>query len=229
MRLDKLVLFACAAITCVGPVLASSPGLDLRFERLNGVYEDLEAVVEPIRSGPLAIYLTSPSHRLEMKDHGISLSPLGNGRHRLRGSVRFLGEGILNARLDFGGIPASLEDEVEFPEQSRQIEAKVFIEVVDEGYRVTAEELPAFVDVEARSRLGSELVAWCGRLALFIGGDAGCSTLDRQLTRPRLPLPAPGASYTVRAEDLTSEERDRIGLYLTRFPAPVTPPSRDPR
>ena len=47
--LEYLLPVVCAAALSVGPAAGSSPGLELRFDRLNGVYEDLEAVVEPVR------------------------------------------------------------------------------------------------------------------------------------------------------------------------------------
>lgn len=199
----------------VGGRLAAAPlGIDLRFERLNGVYEDLEADVEPIQSGPVTIRLSSPEHRLELKSHEVRISPDSGDRHKLWATVRFSGTGSLIADLDFGGIPAAFEDQVEFPDQQVQIEAKVRIEVVESGFEVTAEELPRFVNIEMKSRLGGELVEWCKRLALFVAGDAGCSELDERLSRPRLPLPAPGASHLVSFEELTAEERARIELYL---------------
>ena len=229
IRARDLMLCVGVALGCVGVAAGSSPGLELRFERLNGVYEDLEAFVEPIQSGPLTIQLASPSHRLEMRAHEILLSPLGDGRHRFRGSVRFLGEGTLHAEMDFGGIPATFGDRVVFPDQTREIDATVFIEPVEEGYLVTADELPPFVEVEVESQLASQLVAWCGRIALFVAGDAGCATLDRQLRYPRLPLPAPGTTYLVRADDLTPDERSLINLYLLEFPDPGRSSSPDPR
>jgi hypothetical protein len=192
-------------------------GLELRFERLNGPYDDLVAQVEPIESGPVTIRLSSPEHHLELKENQLDLSPLGGGLHAVRGLVRFSGTGKLIADLDFGGVPASLQDEVVFPEQETIVEGKIRIEVVDDGYRLTVEDLPRFIDLEIHSKLGSELVVWCSRLALFVAGDAGCGDLDRELSHPRLPLPAPGASHLVRRDELTAAEQAQLDLYLAEL------------
>ena len=214
MRLRRL----CAVLILVplaSPALGAEPvGIDLRFDRLNGSYENLVAEVEPIVSGPLTVHLSSPEHQLELTSNRLELERLEDGRHTARVSVRFTGSGSLNTELDFGGIPASLEDRVVFPEQEVTVDGKVSIERSADGYLVTVEELPGFVTVEMHSRLGAELVAWCSRLALFVAGDAGCADLERQLTHPRLPLPAPGFRQLVRSEELTAEERDQIDLYL---------------
>ena len=217
MRFSRfLVVFALAAAP--GFALVANPlGIELRFDRLNGLYENVVAEVEPIRSGPVTVRLVSPEHRLELKSNQIALSPFGDDSHVIKTQIRFSGSGLLNAELDFGGIPASLRDRVVFPEQEALVEGKVRIERVDEGYLVTVEELPGSVAIEIRSELGSELVAWCSRLALFVAGDAGCDDLESALSPPRLPLPARGTTHLIRADELTPEERSRIDVYLSRF------------
>ncbi len=198
-------------------LMASPIGIELRFDRLNGLYENVVAEVEPIRSGPVTIRLASPEHRLELESNQIALSPSGDASHVIKAQVRFSGSGLLNAELDFGGIPASLKDMVVFPDQEAVLEGKVRVEDVDAGYLVTVEELPDFVTIEIHSELGSELVAWCARLALFVAGDAGCEDLESALSHPRLPLPAPGTTHLIRSDELTADERSQIDVYLARF------------
>jgi hypothetical protein len=217
MRSFRFLAIVVVAALAASGLFAGPLGIELRFDRLNGSYEDLVAEVEPIRSGPLTVRLTSPQHRLELKSNRLNLSPLDGESHAVSGRVRFSGSGSLFAELDFGGLPASLEDEVVFPDQETVVEGKIRIDIVDEGYLVTVETLPKFVEIEMQSKLGSGLVAWCSRLALLVAGDAGCDELEQELSHPRLPLPAQGVTHLVRAEELTSEERAEIDLYLASY------------
>jgi hypothetical protein len=186
----------------------------MRFDRLNGAYENLDSEVAPVRASGVTIRLASPSHRLQLESNELQLTRIPNGGHRARGTLRFSGEGTVRAELDFNGLPAMLEDQVEFPEQEVVIDARLRLERQETGYRVTAEQLPRFVEIEMRSRLASELVSVCEGLSLFVAGDAGCGHLRIMLERPRLPLPEPGESVLISFADLTVEERARIDDYL---------------
>jgi hypothetical protein len=206
--------FAASAALLAGLAAASADDLSLRVDRLNGVYENLENEVAPIRASGATIRLASPTHRLQLESNELRLTRMPDGRHRIRGIVRFSGEGTVRAELDFGGLPAMLEDRVEFPAQEVAIEGTFRVERTEAGYRVTVEELPPFTAIEMRSRLASELVSLCKGLAIFVAGDAGCGDLRELLERPRLPLPEAGESVHVPFEDLTAEERARIDDYL---------------
>lgn len=219
--MTRLPRFACCVLVAASAatlVQAANPdGLELPFDRLHGVYEDLPADVAPIESGPVSIRLSSPSHRLELLASKLELGRLGGDRHRVRGMARFSGTGTLVTELDFGGVPASFRDNVVLPEQDVFVEGTISVEVVDEGYLVTVEELPGFLALQMDSALGSQLVAWCNRLALFVAGDAGCRELDRELSHPKLPLPAAGSEHLIRWTDLTEAERAQIDVYLSSF------------
>jgi hypothetical protein len=213
-RTANMTGLAAGAALTAALAAASTDGLSLRFDRLNGVYENLESEVAPIRASGATIRLASPAHRLQLESNELRLTRMPDGRHRARGIVRFSGEGTVRAELDFGGLPAMLEDRVEFPVQEVAIEGTLRVERSETAYRVTAEELPPFTAIEMRSRLASELVSLCEGLAIFIAGDAGCGDLRELLERPRLPLPEPGKTFQVSFEDLTAAERARIDDYL---------------
>jgi hypothetical protein len=213
--------YARATAICLltgAPLLwaAGPPAISFRFDRLNHDYQNLVAEVDPIESGPLTLRLSSPEHVLALKSNHVEIEPAGPESHRVRLSARFEGQGVLVAEADFAGIPATLEDRVVFPDQETEIEAQVRFDREESGYRITTERLPPHVEVTIESPLGKQLVAWCGRLAVFVAGDGGCGELDRRLSNPQLPLPPPGSEFFLPGDRLTDEERFRLDRYLAQ-------------
>ena len=219
LRRDHRAIWAVLLLGFASGVVAAQeePQLVMRFDRLHGIYENLAAVVEPVRSGPVTLRMSSPQHRLELLSSQLELTPREDGIHDAKISLRFRGQGDLHTELDFGGLPASFEDKVVFPEQDVEIEGLVRLIAEEEGYRVVVERTEGFTQIEARSVLSSEIVSWCNRLARFLRGDAGCDALDEALSHPKLPLPGPGEEFVVLREQLTDDERAQIDVYLAPF------------
>jgi hypothetical protein len=207
----------CLAPLGASPLAAASRELVLEFERFNQTHVNLVGDAAPIHSGPLTVRLSSPQNELTLEHNGLRLEGLADGRHGTLATVRFSGGGRVRAEIDFGGIPASFESDVEFPSQEVLVGGEVRISRQAEHYELTVIDLPRFVEIELRSTLVDQLVSWCARLSLLVAGDAGCDDLGRLLSRPRLPLPGPGESFLVAASELEPAERERLDAYLAGF------------
>ena len=123
----------------------------------------------------------------------------------------------MQADLEVAGLPAQMTDFVELPEQETSIEGQFAITREELGYRVVAERLPRFIEVQVKSRLAGQMVTLCRGLALCApGSDAECEGFERLLSVVRLPMPESGEMYFIEASKLTVFERDQLDSYLGR-------------
>jgi hypothetical protein len=84
-----------------------------------------------------------------------------------------------------------------------------------EGYWISPQELPPFVEVEIESELAEKMVKLCKGLAFLPGMGSACTGLRHSLAFIRLPLPEPGDTYLVPLSVLTEAEIKEFDAYLT--------------
>ncbi len=185
----------------------------LTFPSLNGTYTMDGAAIAPVRRGGVTIHLSSPSNRLVVEENSLALEPAGDGTHRVRVTVGYLGKGELVARFETSsGTSSPMRDEVVVPRQTLELEGRARFRRVPSGWEVTVVELPPETRVDVRSRLANSLVTTCQQLAAFLGLD--CDGLDRSLNRVAVPLPEPGSVFFLEEADLTPEEARRLDARL---------------
>jgi hypothetical protein len=216
LRRLPLSLLMLAAATGAGATEASAAPTELRFSKMNRVYQDLAGEMAPLRYDPVTVKLSSPKQSVLIKDNRITLTPLGGGRFSGRVEIDFLGKGDLVADVDLGGRTQRLADEVLLPPQHLTLDGVARIARVDGGYRVTSEQLPASLPVEIRSKLVNDLLGICSGAALLSLGSLDCAPLEKELERPSLPLPAAGSVFFLADADLTDDDRAALdGLLAT--------------
>ena len=207
----RLCLWVGLLVTAVVAAWAGE-SMVVEFPRLNDTFRDMTPEIMPVASGGLTILLSSPNNSLTIRHHEVELEPIGGHSHRFRGMVDFMGKADLIAEFG-GGLPGRLEDQVLLPIQLIELEGELEIVRVADGYDITTRRLPDHVDIAMQSRLGNQLVSLCDVLTILTGGD--CSTLATAFGRVRLPLPPPGETHRLTAEDLTAEERQILDDYLS--------------
>lgn len=199
----------------------------LKSDRVDGIHQDLTAKIAPVEIGAIVVKLTSPSHTLEVLEHGLELQPLEIGVTAARLRLRYRGTGRILAEMEVGSLPARLEDQVELPEQVTDIAGSFEIMPQQGGYLVTVRELPSHVNLQVDSRLGGQLVLLCRGLAVLAWGGIDCNSLSVAFSSLRLPLPAPGKTYNVAAAALTEVERSQLDAYLaSQLSTPTAPQPR---
>lgn len=204
----------CALPLCV-PTLAQPGWTEFTFSKMNTAYESTDADVAWSSEGAVKVHVTSPEHRLEVLEHDVRLRPLGNGLYDLRSRVRFRGEGEIDAKVDALGSAGNMSDHVVIPEQEVEVAGTLRLVPLEGGdVRVFAVELPKTVKVEIESGLGQQLYAICNiTLAILTGAD--CRLLEGAFTSARVPMPEPGTSTTLTAEQMTSVEAVRLHGWVT--------------
>jgi len=212
LPLSILLLAAAAGRGAAGAPAAPT---ELRFSKMNRVYQDLAGEMAPLRYDPVTVKLSSPRQSVLVKDNRVTLTPLGGGRFSGRVEIDLLGKGDLVADVDLGGRSQRLADEVLLPPQHLTVEGVARIARVAGGYRVTSEQLPASLPVEIRSKLVNDLLGICSGAALLSLGSLDCAPLEKELERPSLPMPAAGSVFFLADTDLTDEERLALDGLLT--------------
>lgn len=200
-----LLLFAAA-----GAARGEGP---LSFEKLNRTYTDLVGELPPIVYDPVTVTLNSPSQTLHVRSHRAWLTPRPDGAYDGRLEIDVLGKGALVADVDIAGSRRRLTDELLLPPQTLTLTARVRFARVEGGYRVTADSLPAKVEVAIQSKLVNDILALCDGAALLSMGALDCGELARGLTRPAVPLP-PSAEYLLTDSDLTAADRAVLDALL---------------
>lgn len=222
MTRSLLLSLSLAAALLPAPAGLAAPSADpmaFTFPRLNRTYEDVVREISPVEAGPMTVRTSSPSQTLILSSHRLELTPLGAGEHAARVSFRFSGSGSVVAELDVAGVPGGrLEDEVTIPDQTRRLEGRLRLARAEDGFTVTALELPPYLEVEIESRLAGRLVKLCRNLTLFLAGRSSCDELDASLSRPRFRLPPPGDESFLPDSELTEEERRLLMAYLEKSP-----------
>lgn len=217
MRLRSLIP-SILWIVCLqaGIVAAQETPQIFEMPRLNQVYGDVVREVLPIRQGPVVVRLEFLDHSIELKDHRLEvLHNLDENSFDFRVVATVQGEAEVKSSLEIAGVPANLQDQVRLPLQSISVSGTTEIRRDQEGYWISPQELPPFVEVEIESRLARKMVSLCKGLAFLPGMGSACEGLKQSLAFIRLPLPEPGETYLVPLSRLTEAELRKFDRYLT--------------
>ncbi len=195
---------------------AQSEPQSFEMSRLNQVYSNLVREVLPVRQGPISVQLNFLEHSVEIRNNRLEVTrnPLDNG-HKFRVVVTFQGEAEIESRLEMAGLPATLRDDIRLPLQSISVSGRAAIRRDPEGYWISPQELPPFIQVEVESQLAEKMVTLCKGLAFLPGFGSACQGLQQSLAFIRLPLPAPGDTYRVPFSVLTDAEIREFDEYLS--------------
>ena len=193
----------------------SPAGLELQIERLNRGYEGLVEELPPLSIIGIDLRLTAGEHRLTLVAHRLHLRPAGEpGLHHARLEFEFRGRGTLEIRGQGNGSRFRFEDEVTAPQQRRSLAGRVRIRPVEGGYLVTTEAHPESLQVELRSRLAGRLVGWCRQMTGWMPASGDCGVFERAFSEAQIPLPPPGETFLLSADELSDGERSRLDDYL---------------
>jgi hypothetical protein len=184
-------------------------GIELAY--LNQTYTDLEVAITPIREGPLAIQLRSPTHRMTLHRNRLVLSPSASGAPDAWMEAEFEGTGDLLAEVEGGPVSTQLRDHVVAPRQVVELSGKAWVTRDAESYTLHLVEMPPSVPVRIRSRIVGRCVALCRGLGLFAVAD--CGRLERSLSTVRVPLDSERAALRLPRAQLVAADR----AYLDRF------------
>jgi hypothetical protein len=201
----SLVLLAAVAF-------GDSSWTSFEFEAYNREYVDVRSHAQWEQGGPIRMTVSSPSHRLVIREHSVDLQPEDDGLYRARVRVSFSGEGDLRADLNMVGAGTRLEDHVVVPLQEVEVYSRVRFSRAEDGYDIETIELPEAVDVRIESRLGQQLVDTCKSTLRLLG--VKCAGLDAAFSKATVPLPPPGETYFVPDEQLSKSERRRLSRFL---------------
>jgi hypothetical protein len=214
--LASIVTLTAAA---TGPLaMAQDDWTSFEFEAYNREYVDLRTSTRWERRTPILATVTSPSHRLSIRDHTVDLRPAPNGTYETRVRVNFSGEGEIVAEI--GGAGATrLEDRVSAPLQEVQVNARIRFRSVEGGYEVDTVEMQESVEVAIESELGGRIVELCRSALALLGAD--CRGVRAMFSSATIDLPEAGGSYFIAEDRLSRSERVRLDRFLKRTqPAP---------
>jgi hypothetical protein len=209
-----LLAAALSLALAAGAARAAETG-PYTFEKLNRTYTDLVGELPPVVYDPVTVTLASPSQTLHVRGHRAWLAPRADGSFDGRLEIDLLGKGALVADVDVAGVRQRLTDELLLPPQTLALVARVRLARVDGGYRVSAQGLPAKLEVAIQSKAINDVLALCDGAALLSMGALDCSQLARALTRPAVPMPA-AADYFLADTDLTPADRATLDALLAR-------------
>lgn len=210
------ILRRTALAALLAPLLlaAAVPPGPFEFERLNRRYSDAAPEIFPVTEGLVDVRLSSPSNQLTVVDHLVRLEPGPGGVHTAELRVEFEGRGLLVADIDVAGFGTRMQDQVVVPRQIANLEGRVAVQRVPEGYQLILEELPPRLAVRVESEMAGRIVGTCERAAQFSLVDVDCSGLDRKLSSVVFPTPRSGEIFLLEDADLTPAERQRLDAYL---------------
>jgi hypothetical protein len=218
---------SAAGPPAAGPLGADAEEIELGF--FNGVYDDLDSGLRPVRQGPLVIRFSSPEHRFEVHANRLALRPVPDAEDAddgegtvfdARVEVDFEGEGVLIADVEGAGVTRRLVDAVTAPRQTAVVQGRVRIGRTAGGYRITLVEIEPTVGVEIRSAVAGQIVDLCRALAVLPLVDLGCASLERALRVVRAPLPEPGTELFLPEGFLDADERS---FFERLAPPPPSP------
>lgn len=205
---------ALALALAAGAARAAETG-PYSFTKLNRTYSDLVGELPPIVYEPVTVTLASPRQTLHVRGHRAWLSPRPDGSFDGRLEIDLLGKGALVADVDLAGVRQRLTDELLLPPQTLSLVARVRLARVEGGYQVSAQGLPAKLEVAIQSKVINDVLALCDGAALLSMGALDCGQLSRALTRPAVPMPA-AAEYFLADADLTPADRAALDALLAR-------------
>jgi hypothetical protein len=194
------------------PAPPADEGIELGY--LNQTYADLDVALAPIQEGPLAVRLSSPSHRLTLHRNRLVLSPSAGVDPDAWVEAEFEGAGDLVADLEGAPLATQLRDHVVVPRQTVRLRGKARITRDEESYRLRVSEAPPSVPVRIRSGVVGRCVAVCRGLGLLAVVD--CERLERALSTVQVPIPSD--QRTLQLPDARLSATDRA--YLDRFVHP---------
>jgi hypothetical protein len=220
MRLRKPPATALAplvvtfAVTLAGPLaIAQDDWTRFEFEAYNREYVDLRTSTRWERRSPIRATLSSPSHRLSIRDHSVDLRPAANGTYEARVRINFSGEGQIAAEI--GGAGATrLEDHVSAPQQEVEVNARIRFHRVEGGYEIDTVEMQESVEVAIESELGGQIVELCRTALALLGAD--CRGVRSMFSSATIDLPEAGGSYFISEDRLSRSERLRLDRFLER-------------
>lgn len=186
----------------------------LAFDRFNRVYNGLTPQIQVVDEGNLAVSADVLEGAVEVVRHRVELYPLGDGTHHVHGTAEFFGHADVLAHLSVSGVGSSVRDSVLVPLQTRSLDARVRIVRTEHGYAVTLLEVPDAVHVQVRSRLASQTVGWCRRLAFLPGAGADCDVLNEFFSNAPVALPRKGETIYIDRADLQNTEEQAVDSYL---------------
>lgn len=202
------------------PAPPEDPGIELAF--LNQTHTNLDIELAPIREGPLAIHLSSPSHQMTLHRNRLVLSPSAGEDPDARVAAEFEGAGDLVADVEGGSLATRLRDHVVAPRQIVELRGKARVTRDAEGYTLRVMEAPPSVPVRIRSGVVGRCVALCRGLGLLAVVD--CARLERALSTVRVPLRSDQATLRLPRAQLRASDR----AYLDRFVPPSLPRTPSP-
>ena len=212
LRRMAIIWVALATLPCVQLSGDDLPRSEVEIRYLNGVYEDLDSRLEPVRHGGLTVRFSSPEHHLRVHGNRLRLVALGGGRVAASVEVDFEGSGRLFA--DVEGI-GRFADRVEAPRQSAVASGSVRLARLASGYLFTVESADPFVRLEIKSGVAGQIVSACRAAAMIPFVNLPCDGLDTALSSVRVPMPGPGEQFLLPSAEMTAEER----AFLDRFSA----------
>ncbi len=202
-------LTICLAVCLSLAAAAEEPGgVELGF--MNGVYEDLDSNLQPIRQGQVTIRVSSPDHRLTVHGNRLTLAPAGDGLLEAVIEADFEGRGRLIADVETIG---RFEDLVEAPRQTARAAGTVRLTRAGGDYLLTVESADPSVGLEIKSGVVRQVTGACRILAMLM--SLPCDGIEKSLSVVRVPMPGPGEQIRVPADLLSDEER----AFFDRFAA----------
>jgi len=192
--------------------LPAEPGIELTH--LNGTYAGLGVGLAPIREGPLAIRLSSPSLELTLHRNRLVLNPSEGGDPDARVEAEFEGAGDLVAQIEGGTLATRFRDPVVVPRQVVELRGKARVTRDPEGYTLHVVEAPSSVPVRIRSGAVGRCVTVCRGLGLLAVVD--CGRLERTLSTLQVPIRSGQTGLRVPRARLGASDR----AYLDRFVRP---------
>ncbi len=189
------------------PLVADdTPGIEIGF--MNGVHEDLDSNLQPIRQGSITIRVSSPDHRLTVHGNRLTLTPNADGSLDAVIEVDFEGRGHLIADVETIG---RFEDRVQAPRQTARAEGTVRLTRAGDDYLFTVEQADRFVGLEINSGVAGQVVGACRVFAMLM--SLPCDGLEKSLSVVNVPMPGPGEQFQVPADLLSDEEK----AFFDRF------------
>jgi hypothetical protein len=202
----------------LGLLMAATPAppadQEIELTYLNQTYANRDVELAPIKEGPLAIRLSSPSHRLTLHRNRLVLTPSAGGDPDAWVEAEFEGAGDLVADVEGGTLATQLRDHVVVPRQTVRLRGKARLTRDAEGYRLRVLEAPPSVPVRIRSGVVGRCVALCRGLGLLAVVD--CGRLERALSTVRVPIRSDQSTLRLPHARLSATDR----AYLDRFVRP---------
>lgn len=217
-----LVAFLVASALLAPTLAGQDESAVIEFAFVNGVYEDLDPGLEPVRRGLLTLHIASPRHRLTVHGNRLTIARGDDGVLDVGMTVDFEGEGEIVVDVESAATTNRFEDTLRIPRQKLTVPGRVTVErrLGDggevEAYIWTVRAAPPSVSVTIESDVAGRLVTACDAFTRFLPMD--CEALRRSLSEVEVPLPRSGEQFTLSIGRLTPEERAVLDRFLLETP-----------